>query len=229
MLPVVSFNFSDVVMVFKQEIFKILRILDRYSPMPLLYDFRMSENEIVLFEKKIKNSKSYLEFGMGGSLLRTILKSKAKIYSVDSSVIWIENMRKYQIVRRLLKKRLFLYHADIGPTMEWGYPIDNHSRELFPNYSANIFSLINKERIDRVLIDGRFRVACTLKTISECYKNRDLEILIHDFWDREEYHILLKYLHEVDRADTLGVFVIKTNFDLIAVMKDYDLYKYIPR
>ena len=79
------------------------------------------------------------------------------------------------------------------------------------------------------MIDGRFRVACTLKTISECYKNRDLEILIHDFWDREEYHILLKYLHEVDRADTLGVFVIKTNFDLIAIMKDYDLYKYIPR
>ena len=78
------------------------------------------------------------------------------------------------------------------------------------------------------LIDGRFRVACTLKLILECHKNSDLKILIHDFWDREEYHVVLRYLDIVDKADTIGLFSIKEPVDLESVRTDYGAYKVNP-
>ncbi len=210
----------------KKKIQNIFKSLDRYSPKPFLYAFRMTKNEIELFDRKIKNSKAYLEYGMGGSLLRTIQKSKAKIYSVDSNVNWIYLMRKYRIVKNLENKRVFLYYMNVGTTKGWGHPINDEFKYLFPDYSSNVFDLIDKTTIDRVLIDGRFRVACTLKTIIECYKNENLEILIHDFWKRPQYHVVLKYLDEVDRADTLGVFKVKNAIDLSLVAQDYEHYKY---
>jgi hypothetical protein len=135
-------------------------------------------------------------------------------------------MRRYFLIRFNERKRLFLFYVDVGPTKEWGVPVGTGSSYLFPDYSARIFQLIKKERVDTVLVDGRFRVACTLKTILECHGNDKLLILIHDFWNRAHYHIVLKYLYEVERADTLGVFVLKTGIDLNAVAQDYEAYKY---
>ena len=136
-------------------------------------------------------------------------------------------MREYWQIRRMERKgKLFLFHVDIGPTAGWGKPIDNDQREKFPNYSSDIFNLIDKESVDTVLIDGRFRVACALKTILECYQNKNLQIIIHDFWVREHYHVLLKYFDIIDRADSLGVFNIKNNIDLKSIMEEYELYKY---
>jgi hypothetical protein len=186
----------------------------------------MSPGEIALFDKTIEEAKVYLEFGMGGSTFRALLKSRAKVYSIDSSLEWLAAMRQYFLIRFLEKKRLFLFYVDVGPTKEWGVPVGTGSSYLFPDYSARIFQLIKKETVDTVLVDGRFRVACTLKTILECHANDKLLILIHDFWNRPHYHIVLKYLCEVERADTLGLFVINTNLDLNAVAQDYETYKY---
>ena len=212
----------------RRKLKNLLRELDKHSPWPVLYSFIMTKKEKALFDKEIKRSKTYLEFGTGGSTIRALKKSGAKIYSVDSSADWITSVRKYWVIRRAEKKRLSLFHVDIGPVKEWGTPVGNDSKELFPHYSSGVFRLVEKEYIDIVLIDGRFRVACALKTILECSVNNPPRILIHDFWNREEYHILLKYLEEADRADTLGAFIIKKSIDLDSVIRDYELYKYIP-
>ena len=92
---------------------------------------------------------------------------------------------------------------NIGPTRKWVYTESNNCRPLFPSYSASIFEAIDTRAIDFALVDGRFRIACTLKIILGCHVNNTLEIAIHDFWHRENYHLVLKYLNVVDRADSL--------------------------
>jgi hypothetical protein len=212
----------------KRKFKNLRKKLDIYAPNPSFYSFIMSKAEVELFDRTIINSKAYLEFGMGGSTFRALQKSKAKIYSIDSSRDWIKQMRKYLYIRYMEWGRLKLFHTYIGPTKEWGVPTGDEFRDSFPNYSARIFKLIEKESIDTVLVDGRFRVACTLKTILECHNNASLKILIHDFWNRAQYHIVLKYLIAVSRADTLGVFEIKKDIDLDQVKQDYDNYKFNP-
>ncbi len=208
---------------------KVIRTLDKFSPYPLFYPFVMSDAEKMLFDKTIKRSHHYLEFGLGGSTLRALQKSKAKIYTVESSPEWIKEMRKYLIIRYFENKRLFIFPVNIGPTREWGYPVSDKYKDLFEAYSAHIFELIDKKLIDLVLIDGRFRVACTLKAILACHENKDFKILIHDFWNRQEYHVVLKYLNVVKKVDTLGLFVIKPDIDLKEVAKDYEIYKFNPK
>src|SRR5690606_18853321 len=177
-----------------QKIINLIRKLEVYSPYPLFYKFRMTKNEQKVFNNHIKNSKYYLEFGSGGSTLRILQKSKAKIYSVESSSDWIDYLCKYFIIRNAREKRLFFHHVDIGQTKGWGYPVSKESIELVPNYSNSIFNTLDAGKIDTVLIDGRFRVACVLSVILNITSNKNTTILIHDFWNREKYHRVLKYL-----------------------------------
>ena len=211
---------------FRKSLQNTLEKVDRYSPWPSRYSFVMSDKEKKLFDNTVKPSKAYLEFGTGGSTFRVLQKSDAKIYSIDSSHQWIRCMREYWFIRRMEKKRLSLFYVDIGPIKKWGKPSGTGSVALYPRYSETIFDLIDEAKIDTVLVDGRFRVACTLKTVLEFHSNHDLKILIHDFWNRNDYHVVLKYLDAVDKADTLGLFSIKKGIDITAVRDDYELYKY---
>ncbi len=208
------------------KLIDIVKKADKYSPRPSFYSFVMSEKEIVLFDKTIRNSKVYLEFGTGGSTFRTLLNSSAKIYSVDSDLNWIRSMQRYWLIKYHKNRRLHFFHVDIGPTREWGYLIDEDSRKIFPDYSSSVFNSVEKNEIDTVLIDGRFRIACTLKTILECHANKNLVILIHDFWNRPAYYVLLKYIREIAAADTLGVFKLRDNVNLNFIKEDYELYKF---
>src|SRR5690606_24906756 len=151
-----------------------------------------------------------------------------KVYCIESSKDWISMMREYWWIRSMEKKRLAVFHVDIGPTKEWGIPNGEECKELFPNYSGIIYNVIPKENIDTILVDGRFRIACTLKAIQECNSNPNLQILIHDFSIRPNYHMILEYLDEVESADTLSVFKIKENIDYGQVMEAYEKYKYLP-
>ena len=213
-------------MTLKTSVLKAVTEVDKFLPKALFYSFIMSKKEKELFDKRIKKSNTYLEFGMGGSTFRTLQKSDAKVYSIDSSLDWISFMREYKQIRKMEKTRLSLFHVDIGPTGEWGRPENDNYKEKFPNYSKRIFELIDKTTVDTVLIDGRFRVACALNTILHLHENKNLQILIHDFWNREQYHMVLKYFDEAESADSLVVLTIKKDVDLNAVKEDYETYKY---
>lgn len=215
-------------MTYRDILINTIRKLDKYSPYPLFYPFKMSKNEKILFDEAIKKTQNYLEFGFGGSSLRAIQKSKAKIFTVESSPEWIKYMREYLIVRYFENRRLFIFPVNIGPTRKWGYPELNNSINLFESYSSDIFKLIDCNTLDLALVDGRFRVACTLKLILECHKNNNLKILFHDFWDRDQYHVVLKYLDIVDKVDTMGHFSIKKDINLKSVEIDYETYKINP-
>lgn len=186
----------------------------------------MSKPEKVLYLKYIRQSRYYLEFGMGGSTVLALSYSKTKVYCVESDLQWIRKFRKSWFIRFHLLKRLSICHSNIGVTEEWGYPLNLEQRHNFPNYSSGIFQKIDASKVDLVLIDGRFRVACVLQTILNCFKNKGVKIMIHDFYKRPHYHGVLKYLSEIDKADNLGVFVIRPGINLQDVASDYEAFKF---
>lgn len=212
----------------KKKLRPFIMALDRYSPYPLFYTFIMTRQERELFDTYVKNAEHYLEFGSGGSTIRVLQKSNATIYSVESSLDWVKEMSRYVLVNYWNKKRLFFHHVNIGKTEMWGFPASEDTKNLFPRYSSAIFDEIAPKKLDVVLVDGRFRVACVLRTILYLFPDENTTILVHDIWNRKEYHIILDYMTVINRADTLGVFKIKKDIDLNLVRRDYELYKFIP-
>ena len=59
---------------------KIIKKIDQSLAKPHFYSFIMSKDERSLFDKNVVDSKNYLEFGMGGSTIRTLIKSNANIF-----------------------------------------------------------------------------------------------------------------------------------------------------
>jgi hypothetical protein len=190
------------------------------------FKIRMNKNEQVLFIKYIRKSKYYLEFGLGGSTFIALRKSNALVHTVESDQEWIRKIKKSWYAKYQLLTRLKIHFSDIGPTKQWGYPETMDRKDFFPDYSAGVFKNVDTSKIDLVLVDGRFRVACVLQTIMNCSRNNGLKILIHDFYNRPHYHGLIKYLLEIDKADNLGVFVIKPGINLQEVASDYEAFKF---
>ena len=96
---------------------------------------------------------------------------------------------------------------------------------MFPKYSSEIFEKIDKNSIDLVFIDGRFRVACVLQTIMNCSKHT--KILIHDYTQRQFYHLIEEFLEVVEIVDTLAIFQIKDNIDKQKILDLYEKYKFV--
>ena len=183
---------------------------------------RMSLVERSTFEKYLKKTKSYFEFGSGGST-KLAIRHGVEVYGVESDKFWVETLRKE--AGNLCK----VDYVDIGPTKDWGYPIDETEKDKFPHYSEAILRFENG--FDLILIDGRFRVACTLNAIKHTLKYqkniRKTFILIHDFWNRPSYHDVLRFLDVVERSESLGVFKLKKNIDLKKLAEKIEEHKYV--
>lgn len=211
----------------KKLLSKINIIQNQLRAVPKEYPFVMYEEEKVLLKKYLKNSRKYLEFGLGGSTLFALINSNANIVSIDTNESWINFMKKYKIVKQNLGQRLEINYINIGPTKGWGFPVDDAHKEKFPDFSGKIFSMIDPSEFDVVLVDGRFRVACVLQTIINFKEFPQIKILVHDYSLREDYKIIEKYLDIVENEKTLYVFKLKNDLDLNQVQEDYDIYKYI--
>lgn len=211
----------------RNDIRNFLVSLETNIRLPIL----MTEDERELFVKSISESKEYLEFGSGGSTFIVLKTTKANIISIESDIDWINHMRDNKtIFEEEQFCRLKFVHIDIGEISSMGMPKDKYKLESYPKYSEEIFKILDKNKIDKidtVLIDGRFRVACVLNTILNCNKN--IKIIIHDFFNRDEYHIVLNYLDIIEKANTLGVFKIKENINKNEISNLIEQYKYNPK
>jgi hypothetical protein len=199
--------------------------LDNKSQIPNRYPMLMSPSEKDILKKYTSKSKKYLEFGSGGSTFYVLKNSpSAMVISVESDAGWIEFMRKWNYICESENNRLKIHIVDIGPTGDGGVPLQMEKKELYPDYSSSVFSQINPEYIDTVLVDGRFRVACILQTILHC--PQDVVILVHDFKNRFYYHAILNFLDEIEFAETLVVFKIKPDINYDQVRECYEYFKY---
>lgn len=188
-----------------------------------------SHNETNLFVKHIINSKNYLEFGCGGSTFLLAYLSNAKILSIDNDKIFIDFISQNETLAQVLadgESRLTFFHIDTGEIEGWGHPKDDSKKSQYPQYSQKIFEILSQDEIDSIdtyFVDGRFRVACVMSILLHC--NTNAKIIIHDFWDRAYYHIVLDFLEVVDRVDTLAVFKIKSKIDkkrVESLLREYE-------
>jgi hypothetical protein len=188
----------------------------------------MTAEELDILHDQMNSSARYLEFGAGSSTLYAAgVSSIRQIDSVESSESFIDlNLKPNPVISEALTDGKLLFHViDIGKTWFWGYPSGFCKRHQWPHYSSGIFSRTSEH--DLVLIDGRFRVACALNCILNTPP--DCKIIIHDFWNRPKYHIVLNFLKTKARADTLGLFSKRENIDLDLVRSLINKYQYFPR
>ena len=165
---------------------------------------RMSEKELRLFESFLKCSNRYLEFGSGGSTCLAASVVRTSVTAVDSSSFWLQDVEKHCMDSKV-RTLPSLFHVDIGPTGDWGYPTDPSTRAMWPTYHNYIWSHPAASNVDLCLIDGRFRVACFMQTI--LHANDDTVLIFHDYRSREHYHIVQEVAREVATSEDLSVFL----------------------
>ena len=196
-----------------------------YKDIPDEFPVRLSDIEKQTICKYLKDSGNYLEFGSGGSTFLALENSNANVFSVESDKKWLDYLLSYKIINNAQRaQRLKFYPINIGEIKGWGYPVNDNLQENYPNYSAEVFRKIDCDKIDTVLIDGRFRVACTIQAVLNCSNIK--YILIHDYIDREFYHTVEEFLDKIETIDTLAVFKVKENIDYEKLKKLYDECKY---
>lgn len=187
----------------------------------------MKPEEYQLFTKICKNNSVFLEYGSGGSTIQ-LLKNKKKVYSVESNPEFYEFMESLKIVKKSLDKNLHYTFVDLGSTNKWGKPISTEQHHEWSDYYTKIWDSINaeKQKVDVIFIDGRFRVCCSLYSILKVleYGKRDTIFMIHDFWRREQYHIVLKFFDEIVSSRNLAVLKLKENINISDVKRTLNEY-----
>ena len=184
----------------------------------------LSENDMKMFYRYLDKSTIYFEYGSGGSTYQANLRPNIqKIYSVESDKTW---MNKLNSVIKTNTKITYIYNEMGTKPNTWGYPSKSCDKLNLINYSEHIRNLSVEERskIDLVMIDGRFRVACCLKCYDvitdRCY------IAFDDFLNRKKYHIVLKYYDIVEKTEDKRMVILrkKKNVSIPAnLIKKYEL------
>jgi hypothetical protein len=163
------------------------------------------------FERSLKASTYYLEFGSGGSTVMAARLGKPGV-SIEGDPYYLRDVRRKV---RTIPNKLKLIHVDIGRTEEWGYPRDRRPTEenvaKWAEYVATPFRKLDGRFFDLVLIDGRFRAACALTTISEARKrDAKVRILLDDYNDPEDprphYKVIEQYAPLTRLAGRMAVF-----------------------
>ena len=173
----------------------------------------MTAAEVMQLELQLAGRASLLQFGCGNSTLVAARQAQT-IVSVDSDAAWLAEVGA-NLARAAIDFTPF--HADIGPTGDYGYPADDSRARDWPRYHVDVWRRLSGSP-DAVLIDGRFRVACLLQALVHC--KPDCLLLFHGFDDRDDYRVVLKHVDVLARIDSLAVLRAKPQVDGKAVLHD---------
>lgn len=185
----------------------------------------MKINDKALFYKYLSNATTYFEYGSGGSTYQASLKDNIqKIYTVESDLTWLSILNK-NIKPQKLDKITFIYCDMKTSPNTYGNPGKDSKPEQWKNYSDQI--LLVNDKIDLILIDGRFRVACCLKC--HMYMDDNCIIAFDDFLDRPEYHIILDYFYIIDQTNDKRMVFLKKKADKKIDMSLVEKYQQISR
>lgn len=174
---------------------------------------RMTNEEIKLLAKYLSMCTNYLEFGCGGS---TYMASRfvniKNIYSIEASLEWSEKIKNnFYIKRRLDNNKIIIDYVDInGNDKNWSVPKNKAKIDNWKDYYNPWSKILFKP--DIILVDGRFRVACVLHALKHI--SDSCHILIHDYKERHQYHIIENFLDIVERSNTLYIFKKKKFIDM---------------
>jgi hypothetical protein len=175
------------------------------------------KNDTLMFYKYLDKATVYFEYGSGGSTYQANIRNNiTKIYSVESDIEWL-NKLKQQIG---YNKVVYLYiEMDTRPNT-WGYPGKNSTFTEWINYSNQLSNLRKDEQdqIDILFIDGRFRVACCLKSFSVI--SSDCVVVFDDFLNRSHYHVVLDYYDILEKTVDEQMVILKKKQNIISIPED---------
>lgn len=189
----------------------------------------MSRAERYLFYQLIGKATNYEEFGSGGSTVVALKRDNIKrIHTVESAKDWITMLSKRKDVSGAISNgRMKFVHADIGPTASFGNPKNDSHKTQWPAYSGSASE--DASRFDLVFVDGRFCVACILKALQRVppEERRKVTFAMHDYTNRQWYHVVEEFLNPVERSGTLQVFQAKPGTSEAALQKRIAEYEFI--
>ncbi|MBV7265560.1 hypothetical protein [Erythrobacter ani] len=144
-----------------------------------------------------------LEYGSGGSTIIAAEKPGKLVFSVESDREWALRLQ-HEIDSRKLSSPATVYHVDIGPTGDWGRPLNSDSWTNFHNYPLAIWDEPFFRQPDVVLIDGRFRPACLMAVALRT--RQTVTLLFDDYKSRPAYHSVEGFLKPTKIVGRLAVF-----------------------
>ena len=164
----------------------------------------ITPNDLQMFYKYLDKVTNYFEFGAGGSTYQASKRTNLeRIVCVESDSKWI-NKVKESIGN---DTRITYIHIDINAVGTlWGRPGPKSTLEDWKKYSSAICDS-NLPKMDFVLIDGRFRVACCLKCFNMLDENAF--IAFDDFLNRPTYHVVLNYFEIVEKTADKTMVILK--------------------
>jgi hypothetical protein len=184
------------------------------SKKPVKYDVPdnpfMEKEGIDMLCRELQRVRTYLEYGSGGSTVMAARIGVPIIHSIESDEAFLS-----AVLEKALKANpsadIHAHYVDIGPTLDFGVPADSCSAARWPLYCIGAWeSLLKADNgPELILIDGRFRVACFLASI--WFAKPGTCILFDDYFDREEYHVVEKYLAPIERAGRMARFEVSAN------------------
>lgn len=180
----------------------------------------LTPRERVLFDAFVPRAKSYFEYGMGGSTVFASKVVSGPVHAIESDREWIEKIRD-QISADDSYPRV-LTHVGIGPTGEWGYPLDQSFRNDFPSYHEAVHR--TNTAFDLYFVDGRFRVACCCQVFR--HMRADSILAVHDYRSRPQYHAVETMFRIIAEVEDLTFFVRRTDADSKTSEKLLDVYRY---
>lgn len=157
----------------------------------------MDQESIDRFRQELARASGYLEFGSGGS---TVLADQSGVPGVS-----VESDRFYaRAVATRLTGKIEQICVPAGITKEWGMP-------LFPSaikgrrYTDAGFG--RSEFPDFILVDGRWRRACALRSAHEAHKRgKQATLMIDDYLHRPGYRRVEVLLGEPEMVGRSAIF-----------------------
>jgi hypothetical protein len=164
----------------------------------------MTPAERAAYAGLLKDAPLVVEFGCGGSTLIACQAGVPRVVSIESDKAGLANIRNAPVFAPFLD-RLCLLHGDVGETGHWGHPIEPVTRAQAANYHSAFWSFLAPVKPRAVvLVDGRFRVACALRSLLSTAPGSI--VCFHDYKPRPYYHVLEEIFDPVSRVDDMAVF-----------------------
>lgn len=164
----------------------------------------MDEETLSEFRAQLSRSRVYVEYGCGGSTVMAFRESSAKIISVDSDKWWLDYVFNFISGDA---SRLDACHVDLGEVGSWGFPLSSDADgSVYCSWPWG-----RTKSADLVLVDGRFRVACLMKTLLSARPGTT--VVFEDYYGRDFYYAAEKVADPIKRVGRSAVFAVPLGLD----------------
>ncbi|WP_226621145.1 hypothetical protein [Alloyangia pacifica] len=185
-------------------------------------ELTLPEAEASLLRAEYARAEVILEYGSGGSTVLAGEMLGKTVFSVESDRDWAQMMRRwFAETPPAAGTEVDVIWSDIGPTKQWGHPVDEIEWRSFPEYPLKVWELPEFRQPGVVLVDGRFREGCALA--AAFLTEKPLVLLFDDYAPRHHYHKVEHWLGRPQMTGRMARFeIVPQAFpvkDLLRIMK----------